>query len=137
MKLKILRVNNIEHPLGFQIMPLSFSWTVEEAGEAKEQQSARIRIYENVETEADMEGKKAVYDSGEVTDADSLGLLGKCRIETENTVSMVGRSDRGYKGAGICRKLVRNGKDRRGMGRTVDRAGTTNFIRDFAKIICL
>lgn len=72
MKLKNLRVNNIEHPLGFQIMPLSFSWTVEEAGEAKEQQSARIRIYENVETEADMEGKKAVYDSGEVTDADSL-----------------------------------------------------------------
>ena len=53
MKLKNLRVNNIEHPLGFQIMPLSFSWTVEEAGEAKEQQSARIRIYENVETEAD------------------------------------------------------------------------------------
>ena len=72
MKLKNLRVNNIEHPLGFQIMPLSFSWTVEEAGEAKEQQSARIRIYENVETEADMEGKKAVYDSGEVTDADRL-----------------------------------------------------------------
>ena len=72
MKLKNLRVNNIEHPLGFQIMPLSFSWTVEEAREAKEQQSARIRIYENVETEADMEGKKAVYDSGEVTDADSL-----------------------------------------------------------------
>ena len=58
MKLKNLRVNNIEHPLGFQIMPLSFSWTVEEAGEAKEQQSARIRIYENVETEADMEGKR-------------------------------------------------------------------------------
>ena len=54
MKLKNLRVNNIEHPLGFQIMPLNFSWTVEEAGEAKEQQSARIRIYENVETEADM-----------------------------------------------------------------------------------
>ena len=58
MKLKNLRVNNIEHPLGFQIMPLNFSWTVEEAGEAKEQQSARIRIYENVETEADMEGKR-------------------------------------------------------------------------------
>ena len=106
MKLKNLRVNNIEHPLGFQIMPLSFSWTVEEAGEAKEQQSARIRIYENVETEADMEGKKAVYDSGEVTDADSLDYSVNVEIETENTVSMVGRSDRGYKGAGICRKLV-------------------------------
>lgn len=72
MKLKNLRVNNIEQPLGFQVMPLSFSWTVEEAGEAKEQQSARIRIYENMETEPDTEDRTIVYDSGEVADADSL-----------------------------------------------------------------
>ena len=48
MKLKNLRVNNIEHPLGFQIMPLSFSWTVEEAGEAKEQQIGRASCRERV-----------------------------------------------------------------------------------------
>lgn len=72
MKLKNLRVNNIEQPLGFQVMPLSFSWTVEEAGEAKEQQLARIRIYENMETEPDTEDRTIVYDSGEVADADSL-----------------------------------------------------------------
>lgn len=35
MKISQLRVNNIEHPLGFQVEPLSFSWKVEEAGDAK------------------------------------------------------------------------------------------------------
>lgn len=28
MKISQLRVNNIEHPLGFQVEPLSFSWKV-------------------------------------------------------------------------------------------------------------
>lgn len=30
MRISQLRVNNVEHPLGFQVDPLSFSWKLEE-----------------------------------------------------------------------------------------------------------
>lgn len=56
MKISQLRVNNIEHPLGYQVEPLSFSWKVEESGEAKKMQYARIQIFH---------GKEQIYDSGE------------------------------------------------------------------------
>ena len=46
MRISQLRVNNVEHPLGFQVEPLSFSWKVEEAGNAKKMQSARIQIFQ-------------------------------------------------------------------------------------------
>lgn len=67
MKLKNLRVNHIENPLGFQVKPLSFSWIVEENGEAKKQESARIRIYEETKT-----GSAEVFDGGECSEIDSL-----------------------------------------------------------------
>lgn len=56
MRIDQLKVNNVEAPLGFQVSPLSFSWKVEDAGEAKKMQSARIRIFE---------GEAQIYDSGE------------------------------------------------------------------------
>lgn len=60
MKISQLRVNNIEHPLGFHVEPLSFSWKVERSGEEKKMQSARIRIF--------CDGEQ-IYDSGEDTKA--------------------------------------------------------------------
>ncbi|MDE7186203.1 MAG: glycoside hydrolase family 78 protein [Lachnospiraceae bacterium] len=63
MKLKELRVNHIETPMGFQVTPLSFSWKVTEAGEAKKQKWARIRIWQ---------GGEIIFDSGEDEKADSL-----------------------------------------------------------------
>lgn len=65
MKLTQLRVCNLSRPLGFQMGTLSFSWKVEDAGEAKKQKWARIRLFEE-------EGGGCVYDSGEAADADSL-----------------------------------------------------------------
>ena len=56
MKISQLRVNNVEHPLGFSVEPLSFSWKMEEAGTAKKMQYARIRVFCNEEK---------IYDSGE------------------------------------------------------------------------
>lgn len=67
MKLKNLRVNNIEKPIGFQVQPLSFSWTVEDAGNAKKQKSARVRIYEEMS-----EKSVEVFDSGACVEIDSL-----------------------------------------------------------------
>ncbi|HCT90658.1 MAG TPA: hypothetical protein DF613_04630, partial [Lachnospiraceae bacterium] len=58
-----LRVNHIKEPKGYRYDPVSFSWKVEEEGEAKEQKTARIRI---------KKGKETVYDSGEDEKADSL-----------------------------------------------------------------
>ena len=49
MRISQLRVNNVEHPLGFQVDPLSFSWKVEEVGNAKKMQSARIQIFQEEE----------------------------------------------------------------------------------------
>lgn len=63
MKLTELRVNNIETPMGFQIIPISFSWKVEDAENAKFQKSARIQIYKS---------KEVVFDSGDDEFADSL-----------------------------------------------------------------
>ncbi len=63
MKLANLRVNHIERPMGYPICPLSFSWTVEDYGEAKRQQWAKIRV---------MDGERTVYDSGEDASADSM-----------------------------------------------------------------
>lgn len=63
MKIDHLRVNNVTFPLGFQVTPLSFSWTVEACENAKRQEWARIRLSEN--------GEK-IFDSGEDRKADSL-----------------------------------------------------------------
>lgn len=63
MKITNMRVNNLVEPLGFQISPLSLSWTVGEAGDAKKQKWARIEIFEN---------GSCIYDSGEDALADSL-----------------------------------------------------------------
>ena len=63
MKLTELKVNHVTAPLGFQTSPLSFSWKVDEAGEAKSQSWARIRI---------CCGENCVFDSGEDADADSM-----------------------------------------------------------------
>lgn len=58
-----LRVNHITEPMGYSYDPVSFSWKVEEEGEAKEQKYARILI---------KKGEETVYDSGEDENADSL-----------------------------------------------------------------
>lgn len=67
MKLTELRVNQVETPMGFQITPLSFSWKVVEAGEAKRQKWAGIRIWRNAGQE-----KEKIFDSGQDENADSL-----------------------------------------------------------------
>lgn len=63
MELVNLRVNHLVTPLGFQILPLSLSWQVEQAAPGAEQDWARVQIFRQGE---------AVYDSGERADADSL-----------------------------------------------------------------
>lgn len=67
MKLTKLRVNHVETPMGFQITPLSFSWKVTEAGEAKRQKWARVRIWRNAGQE-----EEKIFDSGQDENADSL-----------------------------------------------------------------
>lgn len=63
MKLVELKVNHVDAPLGFQITPLSFSWKIEDAGEAKKQKWTRLCIFC---------GKDTIFDSGEDACADSL-----------------------------------------------------------------
>ena len=63
MKLTDLRVNHVKNPLGFQTIPLSFSWKVTEAGEAKRMESARLQIFN---------GDTPVFDSGEKRGMNSL-----------------------------------------------------------------
>lgn len=63
MKLVHLRVNQVSEPLGFQILPLSFSWQVEEAGATAGPAWARIEI---------LQGENVVWDTGRMPDADSL-----------------------------------------------------------------
>ncbi|RHR21630.1 alfa-L-rhamnosidase RamA [Clostridium sp. AF19-22AC] len=63
MKLTQLRVNHIETPAGFNITPVSLSWKVEDAGNAKFQKTARIIVKRKDVT---------VFDSGEDSKADSL-----------------------------------------------------------------
>ena len=63
MKIKNLRVNHVSCPVGFQIMPLSLSWTVEDSGEARGQKWARVQLFEN---------GTEIFDSGEDTLADSV-----------------------------------------------------------------
>ena len=64
MKIQNLRVNNLTAPLGFQTLPLSFSWTVESDGEARKEKWSRIQL---------MEKDVCVFDSGEDAFADKLG----------------------------------------------------------------
>lgn len=63
MKITNLRVNNLTEPLGYQMVPISFSWTVEENGSAAKQKWAQITV---------MEGEKQIYNSGETENLDSL-----------------------------------------------------------------
>ncbi len=72
MRLTELRVNHITEPLGFRITPISFSWKVTEAGEAKRQRSARIRIRQD---------GKTVFDSGEDDKAESLDYRVDLRLK--------------------------------------------------------
>lgn len=63
MKITDLRVNNLSEPLGYQTFPLSFSWRVEDAQNAKKQKWARVCVYKE---------DVCVFDSGEDESADSL-----------------------------------------------------------------
>lgn len=63
MKIKNLRTNNVTCPRGFQVTPLSLSWTVEDGGEAKAAKWARVQLFEN-----DVE----IFDSGEDAQADAM-----------------------------------------------------------------
>lgn len=63
MKLENLRVNHVEMPLGFEVSPLSFSWTVAENGTAKRQQWAQIQVKQD---------DTIVFDSGKDENADSM-----------------------------------------------------------------
>lgn len=72
MKLVELRTNHVTEPLGYSYAPLSFSWKVEDAGEAKEQKYARIIV---------KKGEETVYDSGEAAEASSLDYLVDLMLE--------------------------------------------------------
>lgn len=63
MKITNLRVNNVEHPIGFCIEPLSFSWIAEKTKKAVHQSYARIQVFSE---------KELVYDSGNDEKANSL-----------------------------------------------------------------
>lgn len=63
LKLVNLRVNHLQNPIGFHIVPLSFSWQIEEFPNGAMPAWARVRIFA---------GDHLVYDSGECKDADSL-----------------------------------------------------------------
>lgn len=63
MELEKLRVNHVEKPLGFQIIPLSFSWIVKNADGGTRQHWARIEIFKDA---------VVVYDSKEQAEADSM-----------------------------------------------------------------
>ena len=87
MKISELRTNHIVEPLGYNYAPLSFSWKVEDAETGKEQKTARIIVKNHSEI---------AYDSGEITDADSLdysvNLELKPRSRYEWTVSVTADS---------------------------------------------
>lgn len=88
MRISQLRVNNVEHPLGFQVEPLSFSWKVEEAGNAKKMQSARIQIFQEEEL---------LYDSGEDEKANSTDYQVEMELKprTRYTWSVEVKADNG------------------------------------------
>lgn len=66
MKIEKLRVNHIEHPLGYQIEAPVFSWCVSEST-GKRQGSARIKISK------DKQMKEILFDTGEKRELCSLG----------------------------------------------------------------
>ena len=66
MKLSELKVNHVTAPLGFKITPLSFSWKVKDAGEAKRQKWARLCIFCEDNTVFDRGGSD-IYPNGAVT----------------------------------------------------------------------
>lgn len=88
MRISQLRVNNVEHPLGFQVEPLSFSWKVEEVGNAKKMQSARIQIFQEEEL---------IYDSGEDEKANSTDYQVEMELQprTRYTWSVEVKADNG------------------------------------------
>ncbi len=88
MRISQLRVNNVEHPLGFQVEPLSFSWKVEETGSAKKMQFARIQIFQ---------GEKQIYDSGEDEKAGSMDYQVNLELQprTRYTWSVEVKADNG------------------------------------------
>lgn len=88
MKITDLRVNNLSEPMGFQTFPLSFSWRVTEAKEARKQKWARICIY-----------KEGIcqFDSGEDEAADSLDyqVVLECEPRTRYTWTVEIKADNG------------------------------------------
>lgn len=88
MKITEMRVNHIETPMGFQISPLSFSWKITEAGEAKKQESARICIFQK---------GNLIYDSGEDSSASSLDYRVDMKLlpRTRYTWSVEVKADNG------------------------------------------
>lgn len=72
MRITDLRTNHISAPLGYSYSPLSFSWKVEAEGGEKEQACARIVVEKD---------GAAVYDSKDVTDADSLDFPAELELK--------------------------------------------------------
>ncbi len=64
MKITRLRTNHFENPIGYEIHPLCFSWTVENA-EGQKTEAARVKIFR------DPELSQMLWDSGLRQDADS------------------------------------------------------------------
>lgn len=88
MKITKMRVNNIERPMGFNIDPVSFSWVVEEYGNAQKQQYARVIV---------KKGNEIVFDSGEDKNADSLDYRADLKLEprTRYTFDIYVKADNG------------------------------------------
>ncbi|WP_099466647.1 alpha-L-rhamnosidase [Konateibacter massiliensis] len=72
MRITELRVNQIEKPMGYEMEWLSFSWKIEEAGEAKRQECARIMIKKE---------SQIIFDSGWDKNANSLDYRVDIRLE--------------------------------------------------------
>lgn len=78
MRLTNLRVNHVDTPFGFAVEPTGFSWKVEDAGNAKKQRFAGIRV---------MQGENMVYDSGEDVKANSLDYRVDLKLEPKTRYS--------------------------------------------------
>lgn len=93
MKITDLRVNQVKTPLGFALYPLSLSWKVAEAGDAKKQAAARIYIWKKEEL---------LFDSGEDARANSLDYQVKLDLEprTQYRWKVIVTADNGEKAEG-------------------------------------
>lgn len=72
MKITELKVNHIEKPMGYAISPLSFSWKVDEANQARKQKNTRVIVKKE---------DRLVFDSGIMEEANHLDFSPNIDLE--------------------------------------------------------